>query len=123
MLLKNINSCIVVFLLNIIFITGCFGETTMQKTSKITVSGGILKASALAYSEFNTSLSKEVVDSDLGHFLAKVENYDILIGEDSTSYSFTITPKLYKGRMLKGGGAVYIYGKKDFNLIKAMYYK
>lgn len=121
--MNRINLCIVVFLLNILLMTGCFAEPAMQSTSKIVLSGAMLKASALAYAEFSASLSRKKVDGELSQFLAEIGNYNVLIDEDATSYLFTITPKPYKGQMLKGGGAGYIFGKVNFNLVEAKYYK
>lgn len=123
MLLKNITSCSMLFLLVLVLTTKCFGVADMNMSTEISSSGGMLKAGSLAYAKFNDKLTKIEIGNDASRFLSDIENYDVHFIEDGTSYSLTISPKPYKGRMLKGGGATYVYKKKDFKLIKEIYYK
>lgn len=86
-------------------------------TKGVTLSGNMLKAGSLAYSDFSKHLEGEFKDnSTLARFFGHIANYDVRIDEMEKIIIIEFVPKAKAGRNLKGGGAEYKVLKESFTI-------
>jgi hypothetical protein len=104
--------------------TGCHREEPVSTgSSKLVLSGALVRATDVAYSAFEASLKKIGSEDDLGRFFSKIENYDMRIEEKDDSYSFEFVPKNMPGKSLKGGGAYFVVQRRSYEIVSTKYYK
>lgn len=99
-------------------VNGCRYENSSMAEAQSNLSNGAAKAASLARTRFANFISPEKKYGELGLFLSDVNNYDMTVDERDVNYLVTFYPKRYNGRILKGGGGVYIISKNNFSIIR-----
>lgn len=96
-------------------------------SNTVTLSGDLLKACMVAYSDFSSKIKDNLSLPDLSEQLkdhmSKIENYDVKITTNAGTYTIRFSPKVSEKWRIFGGAATYTVRKSDFTLIGKLYEK
>ena len=100
-------------------------KLNLATDGSIIIKGEIFKGCMIAYDDFLKEIEKKYRNksSDMAIYLSKIENYDVELDQDDTSYFISFYPRtsLKDKMIIKGGATKYTINKSDFKLIHKEY--
>lgn len=83
-----------------------------------------LKASIVAYNDFAKRISVRTDGpSELVAHVSNVDNYSVVVSEDTAHFVVVFLPSPFMGQMLKGSGARYTISKTSFQIEDVVRFK
>lgn len=99
-----------------------YADTEVNQKPGFVISGELVKAMALAYSQFEQELSKKEKEAtnDFARSMSKLESYEAKIFIKDRQYIIRFNPK---DRNVRGGEISYFIKKDDYSLYDTEYSK
>ena len=100
----------------------CLAGTDFHQRPGIILPGALVKATALAYAQFEQELDKKdkAATNDFARSMSKLESYDAKISVEHRHYIIRFIPK---DKNVRGGEIAYTIKKDDFSISDIDYSK
>jgi hypothetical protein len=100
----------------------CLAGTEFHQRPGIILPGALVKATALAYAQFEQELDKQgkAATNDFARSMSKLESYDAKISVEHRHYIIRFIPK---DKNVRGGAIAYTIKKDDFSISDIEYSK